>query len=181
MWNRPLINAVFSIVAASFGLLDDAEQRAVARLVAADAAQIALGHVAALPAEGDAILRLHDRGGEALGVGRVGLHEPEREPLRRLRSHTGKPRELVDELLDRTFVHRLLHPLGVGRDLGAEHLLHALERLGLVDDLVVLDDLHRWPERPPSRTSRTTHTMSGLMPNMSPSTARSSAFFPSTF
>ena len=82
------------------GLLDHAEQRAVARLVPADAAQIAFGDVAAFPAERDAFLRLHDRGGQPLRVLGVGLHQPERQPLRGLGPHAGQPRELVDQLLD---------------------------------------------------------------------------------
>ena len=47
-------------------LFDDTEHCAVTRLVTADAAQIALGDVAALAAERDAVLGLHDRRGQAL-------------------------------------------------------------------------------------------------------------------
>ena len=70
-------------------LLDHAERGDVAAGVATDPAEVAIGDVAALPAEGDALLRLHDHLREPLRVLGRSLHEPEGEPLRRLGPHAG--------------------------------------------------------------------------------------------
>ena len=105
MWIAPFDERGLLDRGGVLGFLDDAEQRPVARRVAADSAQVALGDVAALATEGDALLGLHDGRGQSISVGGVGLDEPERESLGRLRPHAGEPRELVDQLLDGPFVH----------------------------------------------------------------------------
>jgi hypothetical protein len=84
-----LITPAFSIVETSLG--SSTTQRSCGRaLVAADAAELALGDVAAFPAEEDALLRLDDRLGEPLGVVGRRLHQVEREPLRRLGPMPGR-------------------------------------------------------------------------------------------
>ena len=72
----------------------------VAPLVEAVPAQLALGDVEAPAAPGDALLRLGDDPGEAVGVLGRRLEEVERDPLRRLRPDAGEAAELVDQGLD---------------------------------------------------------------------------------
>ena len=64
------------------GLLDDADRRAVATGVEADRAQLVLGEVAALAAEADALLHVHDRRRERERFLLRALQEMEGEPLR---------------------------------------------------------------------------------------------------
>src|SRR4029450_11290417 len=92
------------------GLLDHADQAGVAPRVLADAAQVALGHVPADPAEVHPGLDLGDGPGQALGVGRLDLQDVEGQPLGALGTDPGQPPELVDQVLDGAFVHRLRSP-----------------------------------------------------------------------
>ena len=87
------------------GLLDDADRVHVAPRVEADAAPLGLGDVEADLAEPHAGLDLGQRVREALDVRRVGLQEVEGDPLGALRPDARQPAELVDEVLDRAFVH----------------------------------------------------------------------------
>src|SRR5262245_57502841 len=82
-------------------LLDDADERPVAPLVAADLAALLLGQVAALTAEADALLDLVDRRGQSLGLVARYSEQMEREPMRGTRADPGQARELRDEVLDR--------------------------------------------------------------------------------
>ena len=81
-------------------LLDDAEQRRVARGVGADAAGVLVGDVEAGRAGDDALLEGDERLGQlAHLVGRP-LEEKERHPLGRLGPHAGQPLERLDESRD---------------------------------------------------------------------------------
>src|SRR5512132_2358721 len=92
------------------GLLDHADQAGVPPRVPADAAQVALGHVPADPAEVHPGLDLGDGPGQTLGVGWLDLEDMEGEPLGALGPDPGQPPELVDQVLDGAFVHRLRVP-----------------------------------------------------------------------
>ena len=96
------------------GLLDDADQRVVAPLVGADAAELLLGQVAALAAEANTFLHLLERGGERERLLRRPLEDVEREPLSRPRADPGQPRQLRDEILDGGAEHGAIVPAGVG-------------------------------------------------------------------
>jgi len=65
-------------------------------------------------------------------VGRVGLQQVERDPLRALGTHARQPPELVDEVLDDAFVHRALlaaHPREATGE-RAERLAEVAKALG---------------------------------------------------
>ena len=83
----------------STGLLDDADDRAVAARVRADRAELLLGQVPALAAEADALLDLVDRARERERFLVRHTEEVEREPLSRARPTPGSG-ELRDEVLD---------------------------------------------------------------------------------
>ncbi|GMA86624.1 hypothetical protein GCM10025868_18740 [Angustibacter aerolatus] len=74
-------------------LLDDAEHRRVAARVAADAALLVLGDVAARHAEPDARLDLRQGVDQAADVGRVGGEHVEGDALGALRTDPGQPPE----------------------------------------------------------------------------------------
>ena len=90
-------------------LLDDADRRVVAARVEADPAGLVLGQVAALAAEADALLHLHERARERERLLRRPLEDVEREPLRRALPDPGQARELRDEVLDGGAEHAPLH------------------------------------------------------------------------
>ena len=83
------------------GLLDHADQRVVAADVEADRAHLVLGQVAALAAEADALLDLHDRGREreCLLLGRA--QQVEGQPLRGALADARQAGQLRDEVLNR--------------------------------------------------------------------------------
>ena len=87
-------------------LLDDAQHRGVAAIVAAVRAELALGDVEALPAPRDALLRVDDRGREAARVDRIDAQQVERDALRRLRADAGQAGRARRSGLNRTFVER---------------------------------------------------------------------------
>ena len=89
------------------GLLDDADQRAVAARVLADLAARSLGEVEADLAEPDLLLDLADRVGERAGVGVVGAQDVEGEPLRGALADPRQLRELGDQPVDRLRIHAL--------------------------------------------------------------------------
>ena len=95
-------------------LLDDADERAVAPLVAADLAALLLGQVPALAAEADALLDLVDRRRESLRLVTRDAEQVEREPMRGARADSGQARELRDEVLDGRREHVRIVPWGVG-------------------------------------------------------------------
>src|SRR6266540_1831823 len=86
-------------------LLDHADQGGVAPRVPADAADVALGDIPADAAEMDPRLDLEDRAGQTLGVGRLHLEQVEGDPLSALGPDPRHPPQLVDEILNRTFVN----------------------------------------------------------------------------
>src|SRR5207249_3121979 len=81
-------------------LFDDADDAAVAAVVAADVARIRFGDVLTDRAEDRTFLQLDDRVGEAEGIVVRDTEEVIREALRALRSDAGKLVEFVDELCD---------------------------------------------------------------------------------
>jgi hypothetical protein len=87
------------------GLLDDADDRAVAPLVLADAAARALGEVEAHLAEADLLLHLADRVGEGVGALGVLAEDVEGQPLGAALADSGKLRELGDQAVDGARVH----------------------------------------------------------------------------
>src|SRR5947209_2437391 len=87
------------------GLFDHADDRRVATWVAADAALVAFRDVAADDAEADLVLHLGERGDQPSYVDRVCGEQVERDPLRALGTDARQPPELVDEVLDRAFIH----------------------------------------------------------------------------
>src|SRR5690606_22353634 len=88
------------------GLLDDADHLVAAPGVEADAAALRLGHVAAHLAELDAQLHLGERVDQPLDLLVVSGQQVERDALRALGPDAGQPAELVDQVLDRAFVHK---------------------------------------------------------------------------
>ena len=92
------------------GLLDDADHREVAAWVPADPALLLLGDVAADRAEPDLVLDLGQRSHQPSNIDRIGGEQVERDPLGALRADAGKPAELVDQVLDRAFVHVARRP-----------------------------------------------------------------------
>ena len=87
------------------GLLDHAQHRRVAALVAADGAQLRLGDVAALLAEAHAGLHRGNRVGQARHIGGVSVQDVKSDALSRLGAHTRQAAELVNEVLYCTLVH----------------------------------------------------------------------------
>src|SRR5690606_4648897 len=96
------------------GLLDHADDGGDPARVAADLAALLLRDVAAHLSEPDAGLDLEQRVGEAPDVGRVLGEQVEGDPLGALGADPGQSPELVDQILDRTFVHTV--SLAVGPD-----------------------------------------------------------------
>src|SRR5690606_13182706 len=88
-------------------ILDDADQLRVAARVAADAAALLLGDVAAHFAELHSRAHLGEQLGEPDDIEGRRLQDMERDPLRGLRADAWQPAELVDELLDDSVVHQL--------------------------------------------------------------------------
>src|SRR5699024_7488575 len=81
--------------------------------IGADAALRPFRDVAAGLAEGDLVLDLAQGLDQALDVLRVGLQEVEGDPLGTLGTDPGQAAELVDQVLDHTFVHAsTLRPTG---------------------------------------------------------------------
>src|SRR5262249_42537503 len=104
-------------------LLDHADHRRVAARVPADPALLVLGHVAAHPAEPDPLGDLDQHGGEAPHVDRVGAQQVKRDALGALGPDAGQPAELVDEVLDHSFVHVRSSPPGPAGPRGLDHLV----------------------------------------------------------
>ena len=104
------------------GLLDDANDRAVAPRVEADAAHVFLGEVAALAAKPHFFLHVLDRLRERESLVLVRTQQVEGEPLSRARAHAGQARQLRDEVVDGRAEHGPIvqvlagEPLPVGRD-----------------------------------------------------------------
>src|SRR6266511_1675594 len=86
-------------------LLDHAHQGRVAAWVLADPAGVAFGDVPAVAAEVHPGLDLVDGHGQPLRVRRLDLEQVEGDPLGALGPDPGKPPELVDQILDRAFIH----------------------------------------------------------------------------
>src|SRR5690606_20044151 len=89
------------------GLLDDTDDLVGSARIPADAALLGLGDVEAGGAEPHELLDPLERCREPVAVGRVGLQQMEGEALGALRPDPGQSTELVDEVLDRSLVHRL--------------------------------------------------------------------------
>ena len=87
------------------GLLHDADQGRVPAVAGAVLAQLVRGDVEAPGAEAGLLLDAHDGGGEPAGVRLVDLEDVESEALGRLRADTGKPGQLIDEVLDGSGEH----------------------------------------------------------------------------
>src|SRR5690606_13436136 len=87
------------------GFLDDTDQRRVAPHVVADAAALGLGDVAAHLAEPDTLGDLAEHLAQPADVLRVGGQQVERDALGTLRTDAGQPAQLVDQVLNDTFVH----------------------------------------------------------------------------
>src|SRR5918999_2892395 len=96
------------------GLLDDADDRSVTPLVAADPADLVFGQVAALAAETNAFLHVGDRAGERARLVLRRPQEVEREALRGARADPGQTGQLRDEVLDGGREHRLRLSTAVG-------------------------------------------------------------------
>src|SRR3954451_7344977 len=88
-------------------LLDDTDDGRVAPWVAADAALLALRHVAAHDAEADLVLAFGECRYQPAYVAVFRGEQVERDALRALGPDAGQPAELVDEVLNRSFVHRV--------------------------------------------------------------------------
>ena len=97
------------------GLLDDADDRAVAARVEADRAHLVLGEVAALAAEAHALLHVLDRLGERERLVLRRAQEMEREALRRPRPDPGQARQLRDEIVHGRAEHGPIVPFGLVR------------------------------------------------------------------
>src|SRR5918995_1224255 len=87
------------------GLLDDTDRVKVAARIQAHPAAVGLRHVEAHLAEAHLELDLGERVRQAFDVRGVGLEEVEGDALGALGTDTRQPAELVDEVLDRAFVH----------------------------------------------------------------------------
>ncbi len=86
-------------------LLDDTDHGRVAPWVTADPALFLFGDVAADGTEPHLVLDLDQRVGQPAHVDGIGGQQVERDPLSALGPDTGQPAQLVDEVLDDTFVH----------------------------------------------------------------------------
>ena len=111
------------------GLLDDADDGAVAARVEADRAELLLGQVAALAAEADALLDLLDRVRERDGLVLLRREDVESESLRRPRADPGQPRQLRDQVVHRGAQHPHNLPVHSGRP-GPLQRSSVLRRLG---------------------------------------------------
>ncbi len=78
-------------------LFDHADDRPIARFVAANRARVFLGDIAANRADDDAVFQLHQRFSERLRLLFRRAQEVEREALRRLRSHSRQAMKFFDE------------------------------------------------------------------------------------
>ena len=87
------------------GLFHDADDRLVPARIAADAALHVLGNVEAGLTELHRVLDQLQSCGEPEYVVRLGGQDVKSKPLRTFRPDARQPAELVDQVLDRTFVH----------------------------------------------------------------------------
>ena len=87
------------------GLLHHTDQCLVAARVGTDPTAFGLGDVAADLAEPHLVLHLGQRRDEPRDVLGVGCQQMERDSLRALGPDAGKPAELVNQVLDHTFIH----------------------------------------------------------------------------
>ena len=94
------------------GLLDDAEQRAVAVRVRAKIAQFSGGEVAAARARMDLLGYALDRAGDVARAGVPLLHHPQSDALGAARADAGHPLEFGDERLDGCRVRDAFHDEG---------------------------------------------------------------------
>ena len=85
--------------------LDDAHDRGVPSGVETDCALRTGGNVEAAGAQADLAAHIEDGGGQAFGVGLVGIENVKGQALGTLSADAGKTGELVDEPLDRRFKH----------------------------------------------------------------------------
>src|SRR3954470_9404532 len=92
------------------GLLDDADDRVVAPLVAADVAPLVLSQVPALVAEADALLDLFERAREGERLFLRHAQQVERKPLRGALAHARQAGQLRDEVFDGRAEHRPIVP-----------------------------------------------------------------------
>ena len=118
----------------------------VAAGVEADPALLGLGDVAAGAAEPHLVLDLGERVDQPAYVGRVGGEQVEGDPLGALGTDAGQPPELVDEVLDRAFVH-------------ARSLCPGPTAAGLP---------RRWPRKPPGRIARSHRQHRAMTPEPDP-------------
>ena len=82
------------------GLLDDADDRAVAPRIGADGAELVLGQVAAVAAEAHALLHLGDRVGERERLVLRHREQVERQALGGAGADPGQAGQLRDEVVD---------------------------------------------------------------------------------
>ena len=82
------------------GLLDDAEQRAVAVRIRAKITQLRSGEVTAARARMDVLGYALDRGGYVARAGVPPLHHPQRDAHGAARADAGHPLEFSDERLN---------------------------------------------------------------------------------
>jgi predicted enzyme related to lactoylglutathione lyase len=108
-------------------LLHDADERVVASRVTADRAELFLREIAALVAEPDPFLDVHDRRGKRERFVLRSLEQVEREPVGRARPHTRQPGELRDEILDS----------------GAQHLSYSADMPRISEVALFTEDVSR--------------------------------------
>src|SRR5438034_4295820 len=94
------------------GLLNDADDGAIAPGIGADGAELLLRQGPALAAEADALLDLADRVGKGEGLLVRDAEDVEREALRRARAHPGQARQLRDQIVDERAEHARILPTG---------------------------------------------------------------------
>jgi hypothetical protein len=87
------------------GLFDHAQDREIATRITADAALILFGDISADSAEAHFLLHLAQGVNEALHVDGIRSQDVEGNALRALGPDTGKPAELIDQVLNYAFVH----------------------------------------------------------------------------
>ena len=109
------------------GLLDDADDRAVAAGVEADPAELLLGQVAALAAEANALLHLLDRRRQRERLVLRRREDVEREPLRGARADPRQARQLRDEIVHRRAEHARSLAVQFGRPIRSSSSVNALE------------------------------------------------------
>ena len=86
-------------------LLDHTNRGGRSPWVAADVAELLLGHVAADVAKTHLLLHRHEHLGKAGDIESLGLEDVERDALRRLRTYSGQSPQFVDQFLDYSVVH----------------------------------------------------------------------------